>query len=123
MKCAAAKLRGQHSQRDPVLNVLLNVAADLAHQRGLRISIHRFRPTAQASAVSRLFSRSRMLEELHVLPPRPPRWTRWPAKNARSRNAEHEHAIERAVALQHALPAPGFAQLCAVELLRGELCG
>src|SRR5262250_1448005 len=79
MKRAAPELPRQHAERQPVFEMLFNVAARRPDQRRLRIAIHRLRTAAQARAISGLLGIERAIIKLHIAPPRTLRWARWPA--------------------------------------------
>ncbi len=53
VECAAAELCRERAQRDAVFDVLLDVAADRAHHRRLRVAVDGVGAAAQAGAESR----------------------------------------------------------------------
>src|SRR6202140_1482439 len=96
--------------------MLLDVAADGANQRGLRVSVYGFGAAAQAGAVSGLFGLERMIEEGDVLTARALSWARRAAENSGAGDGENEGAVQGTVAFEDGLPARVY------RLGRGSLC-
>src|ERR1700687_803800 len=88
--------------------MLLDVAAHRADQRGLRVSVDCLRTAAQASAISSLLGFEGMIEKIYVLAARALGGSRRTAEDSGARHAENEGAVERGVAIEDGLPAPGF---------------
>ena len=108
----AAEFFGQQAERQLIFDVLLDVAANRPHQRGLRISVHRLRTAAQAGAIAGLLGCEGMIEKAHILAARAFGGTRRTAEYAGARNGENERAVEGAVAIDDGLPAAGVCLNC-----------
>jgi hypothetical protein len=111
MKRALAKLRTEPRQRDRLVKMLLDVAANGFHCLHLDIAAGCSRAAAQAGAITGAFGFIRPVEKRDVLPPRPPRGARRPAVHAGRRHGEHKAAVAAGVAGQDCLPIAGWVAL------------
>jgi hypothetical protein len=105
MKRALMKFLAQTTERDRLVEVLLDETADRLHTVSLIVAAQRFGLAAQAGAVSGPLGLLRQREELNVLAPRAPRRARGPAVYARARHSEHELAVMCCVARNDRVPA------------------
>lgn len=88
--------------------MLLDVAADGANERGLRVSVDGLGAAAQACAITGLLGLERMSEELYVFSARALRGARGTAEDSRAGDGKDEGAVERSVAIENRTPATGI---------------
>jgi hypothetical protein len=93
---------------DWLIEMLLDVTADLFRQVSLRISADRPRAATQASAKASFLRVFGMRIERHILAPRAPGRTRWPAIDASTGDSEDKFTVAGTVARHHRLPARVF---------------
>jgi hypothetical protein len=72
MERALVKLGTEPRQRDRLVKMLLDVAANGFHHLHLPIAACRSRAAAQAGAIAGAFGFIRLAEEHHIFTPRPP---------------------------------------------------
>src|SRR5271157_3136505 len=132
MEGTLPKLLAQTLQRDRLIEVLLDVAADGFDRIRLRIAAELSGPAAQAGAKSGFFRLLRTREELHILAPGAARPTRRSAINASRGDGKNKLSVAMGVACDHSVPAlivanPGIFGLsalgfCRVCVQRGHGC-
>src|ERR1700719_4026212 len=132
MEWAAAELLGQQPQGEAVFDmliddVLLDVAAHGANQRGLRISVDGLGMATEAGSKSGSLGGEGASEKADVLATRTLRGAGWAAEDSGAGDGEYERAVLGRVAIKHGLPAAGFDGRCGcwrfrVSLHRCILC-
>jgi hypothetical protein len=105
MKRATAEVARQVVKREPVFDILLDIAADRANECRLWVAIGSLGAAAETGTESGMLGVNGAIEKAHVLAAGTPRWARRAAEYASARNGENESAVERGIAGKNGLPA------------------
>src|ERR1019366_7627286 len=108
VKRAAPKFFGQKAKRQAVFDMLFDVAAHGADQRGLGVSVHRLGTAAQAGAIAGLLGLERVIVKTYVLVARAFGGARGAAEDPSAGHAEDERAVQGGVTVDDGLPAALF---------------
>ncbi len=116
MEGAETKFLREHAESKAVFNVLLDVTADGADERGLRISVDGFGAATEAGAVSSTLSLERVDVEGDVLAARTLGGAGGAAEDSGAGDGEDKGAVVRGFAGEDGLPAGVVGRQCGAHL-------